>query len=344
MNLKTLSILASLLFVASIVVFINENKRGTELLSGSDYIKGLDIGKVQKIVLNFKDDKRITLTRDANKFVLEDHKLYPAALDKVNDLIYKIASIQVQERVVSNVGEDDLKKYELDEGSRKYLVELIDNDGKKTISFRVGKSYRGKGNYLYKEESGEVYLSQSSININSSYKGFIDTVLLDVKKEEIEQVRLNPDSDREIELKRKEEEFVVVAPQNRNFKNEKIEEYVQSFSAVQFDDYYSHAGSEVQKLNFDRDIKIQLKNRLIYKLSLAKNKEDYFIKLNALIGDIPKQVTVHKDDGKEKLQDIEAMVKAQGDAQRVNREKGSWVYKVDKSVYEKLAKDSKFFL
>ena len=46
----------------------------------------------------------------------------------------------------------------------------------------------------------------------------------------------------------------------------------------------------------------------------------------------------------QELQKIEDVIKAQGDAQRINMEKGAWVYKVNKSVYEKLAKDSKFFL
>ena len=131
MKLKTLSIATGILFVISIVVFINENRRGTDLLSGSDYIKGLDVGKVQKMVLSFKTEKKITFTRDANRFVLEDHKSYPAASDKVNDLIYKIASIRVKEKILSNAEEDDLKKYELDKQSRPYLIELYDNDGKK---------------------------------------------------------------------------------------------------------------------------------------------------------------------------------------------------------------------
>ena len=342
MKLKTLSIITSVLFALSLVVFVNENKRGTELLTGSDYIKGLDVAKVQQIVLHFQGEERITLTRDGNRFVLEDHKQYPAASDKVNDLIYHIASVQVKEKVVANASDDDLKKYELDDESRKYLIELFDNDSTKTVSFRVGKSYKGRGNYLYKDESKDIYLSQGSVRINSSHKDFIDTILLDIKEEDIEQVKLV--SDKEIELQRKEEEFILVAPQSAKFKKEKADEYIKNFSSVRFDDYYPHAEPQVRTLNFNKDIKIQLKNKLIYKVSLAKNKEDYFAKLNALIGDIPNQIVVNKNDGKEKLQNIEDMVKAQGDAQRVNREKGSWIYKIDKSVYENLVKDSTFFL
>ena len=48
MKLKTLSIFTGILFVASIFVYMNENRRGTDLLTGSDYVKGLDINKIQK--------------------------------------------------------------------------------------------------------------------------------------------------------------------------------------------------------------------------------------------------------------------------------------------------------
>ena len=53
MKLKNLSILTGLLFVISVFVFINENKRGTDLLGGSDYIKGLDVNKIQKNYIKF---------------------------------------------------------------------------------------------------------------------------------------------------------------------------------------------------------------------------------------------------------------------------------------------------
>lgn len=342
MKLKTLSIFTSILFFASIFVYTNENKRGTDLLTGSDYVKGLDINKIQKISLSFSGDKRITLTRDSNRFVLENHKSYPASTDKVNDLIYKIASIQVKEKVASGADEDDLKKYELGEDKRKYLVELFDNDGKKTVAFSVGKSHKGKGNYLFKEGKKEIYLSQENLWLNSSYKDFVNTVLLEVKKDDIEKVTLK--SDKNLEIIKKDKEFVVENPTDKKYKKEKAEEYAKSFSSVRFDDFYSLTEPKVQALNFDKDIKIKLKNKLIYKVSLAKDKDDHFVKLTALLEEAPKQFVVRQDDGKEELQKIEDVIKAQGDAQRINMEKGAWVYKVNKSVYEKLAKDSKFFL
>ncbi|EQC48638.1 PF14238 domain protein [Bacteriovorax sp. BSW11_IV] len=342
MKLKTLLIFTSILFVTSLFVYMNENKRGTDLLAGSDYIKGLDVNKIQKISLSFGDNKKITLTRDLNRFVLENYKSYPASVSKVNDLIYKIASIQVREKVSSDVSKDDLINYELSDDKRKYLVELFDNDGKKTISFVVGKSHKGKGNYLFREGKNEIYLSEESLWLNSSYKDFINTVLLEVKEEDIEKLWLT--SDKKLEIVKKDKEFVFEGPLDNKFKKEKAQKFAKSFSSIQFDDFYSLAEPMVQTLNFNKDIKIKLKNKLIYKISFAKEKEDHFVKLTALLDEEPRSFIIRQDDSKQELQMIEDVIKAQTEAQRINREKGPWVYKISKSVYENLAKDSTFFL
>lgn len=343
MNLKSLSAVTLALFIVSIFVYRAENHRGTDLQSGSDFIKGLDVSKIDKISLSFKEQKKITLTRDSDKFVLEDHSSYPAATDKVNDLIYKVASISVAEKVADGVSGSDLEKFELDEKGRKYLVEIFDNDGKKTVAFSVGKSKKGRGNYLLKEGGDVVYLSTTSLWINSSYKDFIDTVLLDISKDDIERIALKSDS--EIVFSKGEESFEPDPADTREFKKEKFDEYAAAFSSVRFDEFYPFNEEKVKDLTFDKDVKVQLKSKLVYKVSLAKSDEDeHFVKINALVENVPERIVVDPNASKEEIQKIDDMVKAQEKAGIINSQKGSWVFKVDKSVYEKLVKDSNFFM
>ena len=341
MNLKILSALTATLFVISLGVFYFENLRGTDLVEGSDYIKGLDIGKIQKISLSFSGNKNLTFNRDGSRFVIENHKSYPASTEKINDLIYKIASIQVKKKVTSKPSKDDLEEYKLDAKSRTYFVEIYDNDNKKTVSFYVGKSHKNKGNYLYKENGENVYLSKESIRLQSSYQNFVITQLLDVKKEEIEIIQLTT-TDTSIELAKKDKDFILVKPEKNNFKKDKAEDYFSQFSNLRFDEFYQYNDKEVQKLSFDKDIKIHLKNKLTYKLSLSKKKDDHFIKVNALINHIPNKITINTD--KEKLKEIGNMAKAQAIAKQFNLEKGTWIYKIDRSTFEKLDKKTKDFL
>lgn len=342
MKIQVLLALTLALFAGSLWVYQNENKRGTDLVSGSDYIKGLDVNQVQKIVLNFPKDQKITLSKDSNRFVLENYKSYPASTEKVNDLIFKIANIQVKKKISSNPDEEDLKNLGLDKESRKYLVEFFDTSENKAVSFTVGKSYKNNGNYLQKEGSKDIYLSDNSIWIDSSYKDFIDSFLIDLKKEDIVKVTLKNEDN--IELSKKEEGFILDSPQISDYKKEKVEEYIKSFESVNFEEYFQAKDQDVKDLKFETDIRIQLKNKLTYSLKLAENNKNYYAKINVLVEDLPEQVVINKDDDQEKLKDIENMMSAKENAQKINLEKGLWVYKLDKGTYESFVKSSKFFM
>jgi len=342
MKLKNLSIITIILCVISVFIFINENKRGADLILGSDYIKGFDVEKINKIIINSKDSKEIILSRDGNKFYVSSQKAYPAASEKVNDFIYKIASIQVEEKVASDANNADLKKYELGDQLRHHQIEFYGKDGKRAVSFQVGKIHKGKGNYLLKNGEKEVYLSMNILSLNYSYKDFVNTTLLDIEKDNINEVHLK--SDKEIELTKESRDFALVTPKAKKFKEEKIEEYYKSFNNIRFSDYFKPSDSEVKNLNFNKYVKIKLKNKLVYNISLAKNKDQYFVKLNILLDEMPKEIIIKRDDGKEKLQKIEDMLKARGDAEKMNLEKANWVYQIDKFIYEKMLKKEKFFL
>ena len=390
MKLKTLSIVTLVLFVLSLGVYYNENRRGTDLLSGSDYIKGLDIEQVQKIVLGPKGEEDIVLTRQGGGFVVESYKSYPARAEELNDLVYKIASIEVREKVASGVEGDALAQYELDEASDPYSVELFDGEGEKTVAFKVGGTRNNRGNYLLREGSGDVYLSQENLRLGSSYKDFIDTVLVDVAEADIERVGL--DSGSRIELARNAEgKLAVVSPRNRRTDDAKAEEYARGLRLLRFDDAFGPTAPVLEGLNFNRSLRIRMKNRLVYEVALARRGEDHFARVHASIdesgigqqasapsgggapgsggapseagapgsgGDAPDSGDGSADagasdagngsageaaQGQDAADGIEALVKAQGEAQRFNRVRRGWFYGISKETYEKVVKGAGFF-
>lgn len=345
MKLKKLSFLTSVLFVISILVYSHENKRGTDLLAGSDYIKGLDVNKIQKIVLSFQNEKKVILTRDSHRFLLKNHQYYPALNSKVNDLIYKIASIQVNEKIVSQPSQKDLDQYELSENKRKYFVQIYDNDDKEIVSFSVGKSYKGRGNYLYKSKQNDIYLSKKNLVLMSSYKDFIDTVLLNFNKEDVKKITLKyKDKDMKLEiLKDEKENFKAVDMQKKKIKSEKVKNYINGLQGINFDSYISSSSPTVNSLSFLKNVQVEFKNKLIYNLSLAQNENEYFVKISALLNESNSSLLINQNDGDEDLKKVQEVIDAQAQAQSFNMEKGSWVYKIKKSVYEKLAKEHNFF-
>ncbi|MCB0422026.1 MAG: DUF4340 domain-containing protein, partial [Bdellovibrionales bacterium] len=336
-----LSIITIGLFSISLVVYFNEHKRGVDLVAGSDYIKGLDIGKVQRIVMNFKEGKELILAREDQSFYIENHKSYPASTEKVNDLLFKIASIQVREKTDSRVSESDLKAYELDEKNALYRVSIFDNNGNKTVSFRVGKSHKGRGNYLFKEGGKDIYLSADTLFLRSSYTDMIDRLLLKIDEKEIDKISV--DTGKKVELVQEEGRFKIVPSKKNTVDEAKIKDFVSVVKNLSFEEYFKPDEPEVRNLDFNEDIRVQLKNKLIYKVSLAQENDKYFLRLNALVDELPNEVVVDKDADKETLDHIEGMVKAQGDAQRLNTEKGRWIYSISKSTFEKMVNEPKNF-
>ncbi len=343
MKLKTLVISTVSLFMISLIIFFNENKRGSDLVSGSEFIKGLDVSKIHKIVLTGTENKKVVLIRDNDRFLVENKKGYFASSDKINDVVYKIASLQVREKVSEKSNEEDLKKYQLDPNSRSYLVEVFDNDDKKTVSFSVGKNYKGKGNYLIKSSSDDIYLSQTPFGIELDTSFYINSNLISLNKNEIEKIEIK-DSKNEFLINASGEKITLEGVKKKKVKEEKLKECLDAFSSVKFKDFYNSSDEKVRDLQFNKTSRIHLKNGLIYALSFSKLKDDIYVKVNALTNEIPKQIVVNQDDGQDKLKNIQNMVEAAGIATRVNTEKGSWIYSINENIYQKIAPKIDFFL
>ena len=313
MSLKNICIFTGILFILSLVVYFNENKRGTGLLLGAPYITGLDLEKIQKIELDFKGDDDIILTKQEDAFFLEKHKNYPADSGKVNDLLYKISSIEIKEQITSNANDQNIKDYELSEELKRVAITLYDHTGKKILSFRIGKEHSGKGNYLLKNGEKAVYLSTNPLYIGSSPESFIEKNLLAVNEKDIQQVLINS--------KKKKEK----------------ENYANHLANLVFQEYFTKTDSKIRDLRFTNNVSVHLKNKLIYNIAFAKKGDDHFVKINASVDEtIPKEVIIRKENAKEDIQNAGNIFKTQSKARLFNKRKSNWIYKIYKSSYENL--------
>ena len=190
----------------------------------------------------------------------------------------------------------------------------------------------------------DVYLSQNSIHFSSSYLDFVDKFIVDIEKDDIESLSVKVGDGEPLEMEKKDKNFVL-KPEVMEFKKEEVEGYFSKFSRLRFDEFYKFNEDDVRGLSFDSDIKVYLKNKLIYKLSLSKKKDDHFLKVNALTQNIPNEITLNRFEAidKEKIQEIEDMTQARVRAEQFNLNKGSWVYKVSPSIFEDLVKKKKDF-
>ncbi|MCY4523795.1 MAG: DUF4340 domain-containing protein, partial [Halobacteriovoraceae bacterium] len=227
MKLKNLVITTASLFIISVTIHIYENIQGKGLISGSDYIKGLNPSDIHKIVLIPSKKEQISFIRERKGFLIESHKSFPASNAKINDLIYKIASIQISEEVSKDPSEEELKKHQLLEEDNLFKIIIFDNNKEETVSFYVGKKHKRKGNYLYKKSDDYIYLSNAFVSFPSSYKDFIDTNLMRVNAKQIERISLA--SDKNMEMRQKDGKYLLLTPKSK-FDEKKIESYFKNFT------------------------------------------------------------------------------------------------------------------
>ncbi|HAZ11313.1 MAG: hypothetical protein A2X86_20455 [Bdellovibrionales bacterium GWA2_49_15] len=326
MTLKKIILLTLCLFVASLIVYFVENKRGTDLVADAELIKGLDVSAIYRVEIKFKGDQGINMVREENLFVLKDHKGHPASMERLNDLIFNLANIQVREKVEDSASEHDLKNYGLDAGGRVALVQIYGQKGDKLLGLTVGKNYKTFGNYVQKEGQSGVYLSSEQIHLSSIYKDYIETRLLQIPSEDIAKVE------------------VQINGKKGPVKKEKTQDYFTTFNVVAFDDYFRPDESDVRGLNFVDEVKVFLKNKLTYRLSFARAGEKSFLKVHALLDEMPDQIEIKKTDSPERLKEIDGMARAQAEAQHFNILKAPWIYRIDENTAKKILKDPKDIL
>ena len=339
MSLRNLSFITLGLFLLSVAVYINENRRGSDLLAGSYYITGLDVGQIGRIVISPKEGEAITLAKEGEGFVLQSHKSYPAATDRINELLFQLTGLEVAEKVAEGASEEDLKAYELDGESRRYSVSILSGEGQELVGLSVGKSYRGQGDYLLKNGEEDIYLSAASLGVGTTYKSFVDTALFSISSEEVEHLELT--SNRAMVFEGEGGDLKILGPRNRNFKKEKIDEYVIGLGTLRFEDVFAMGDAEVQGLTFDKNLTVRLSEGLIYRAMFAKKGEDHWVRVVASVHE--EQTAAPQGEASGTAPSVEAIVLAQSRAERMNRQHGPWIYKVSQSTFERMIKDAGFF-
>lgn len=329
MNLRNLTLLSVFLFLIAVSVYWNENRRGMDLVAGSEFVKGLDLSKVAKIELGFSEGKKIQLKKDSNQYILENYKSFPADAKKINDLIYKIASIEVAEKITETTSEEKLSGFELGKEMPKYSVKILDASGRSLASFRVGRSLHGKGNYLLKEGSNTVYLSKNSLWINNSYKDFINDILIDIEKNKIKRVDIAGKKT----LLKKDKKWLI-EKSKKELEKEKVEKLEKLVSRLRFKEVFAPTEPSVQSVQFEKDLKLELENELKYSLSIGKKDKKTFLKVYASAESLPEKIQIKQDAQDADFMKVSDIIGVKTQAEDFNRRRASWIYEVDEEVEE----------
>lgn len=338
-----LSVLAIVLLGLSVWVFQLQHRRPTDLVLGQEFLPGLDVEKVSKIVIEGDSGKnKLILTRQENHFVLENFNEFVLDTEKINDFMYKVSSITVATKATSSKDYQDQVKV----SDKKFESKLtfFDGKGEKLTEFFIGDSGKPKGQYLRMANKEDVYLSEEFLHFSADKDQFINKELIKVNDKSLASVEVKS-AQEEIKIVKEKDNFKLVEPAlaASNADESKIKNFISNLNSISFDDFIPQADESVKNLDFNQVMRIMLDDQTTYMLKTAQKDSKYYISLQMNLKDVPEEVEIDQNDQADKLAKVDQMIKKSAQAKEFNEKHGNWVYTVSKYVFDNLFKNSKEF-
>jgi hypothetical protein len=330
--IKKLTTLTIILFAASLLLHLNDSQVSNDLASGSDFIKGFNPAQANKIIIKKENSEALTLRRLNQSYVMSEHYNYPAENDKINVLLFKIADIKVLELISKSKG--DFEKYNLTDDKSKIEVQVYNNQEELMLNFLIGKDKNNKGQYIRFKDKKDIYLTDSLLSFSTDMDSYIKKTINIQESKNIQNVNASLNGNN-IEIVKKDNNYKLTK-KNKSIKDDEVKDYVSKLGSVTFQNVKPRNSAESASLNFDQQLSIIDKNKIITSIEIASHSKKYFVRLSSSIKDAPKEVSLGKNDSDEKLKNIDEMIKAQQKSQEFNLKHSGWVYEVSENTFNNL--------
>jgi len=317
---------------AGLAILQTQMGRGvhTADFSSSPLVEGLDIEAVSAIqVTSEEGSKTLQLTKQEDQFVVADKDNYPANVSKINDLISNCLDIRTTEKITSNP--DNHADLKVTESTARYGVAFLDSDAKPIVTVLLSDNDpETKVAYARLLSSDDVYAIQSSPWLATGPMDYIDTQLLKVSNDKINNVAVktpdgsyvlsSPQDSSDIQLEK--------MPEGKQYKETVYKTVFGVLNDLRFDDVTKESNAP-EGLNFDFTYTCKLYDLTVYKLSIAKEDDKTFVKISAdFLDKTPVEKTVGEVESDEELKKKEAKLLATDAVKEFNAVHEGWIYRI----------------
>jgi len=203
-------------------------------------------------------DHALTLTKDQNLWTVKEHDDYPAAIDKVRELVLGVANLKRVEPKTrkpenySRIGLQDVT----DDGAKSTEITMIAGSDKKLVDLIIGDSKPAKGDasqqsyYIRTADDPQSWLADGKLPDKWEPKDWLDIDIVELNRDRIEQVKVNHDDGEVVFIHRD-------SPEVRDFTLESLQAGEQvtapyevnniatTFTKMTFDDVSKAANADV---------------------------------------------------------------------------------------------------
>lgn len=327
---QILLVLAIALFGLSAFTYRESVVRAERFERGQKFLSNLNPDEIAVVEVT-KGSETTRLRRDGERFVVVTAEGYRAKNDAVNRFIRDVLELGLEKEVGS--GESLRKELELEPSGENTLEVAFKNaTDKEMVRFLVGKAFdNGSGNYLLRTDTddGEIYLSSSRVYLSTQADDFLDKDLLDVKNEEIRQIR---GADFVIEA---QEGSLELADQPAGKKaSSKLASVKSVLTGLRFTKHHLADAPEVQGLRFDRVVEVDLDDDSGYRVAVAERDDKHYLQVTAYHN--TDRVMIARDADEEEVKETADVLQRVDEVNDFNAYHGSWIYEVSEGAADKV--------
>ncbi len=207
-NKLTLFTLITIVTIILATVFVNLRAPQTEKEKPLFFPELKDnIDQVAKISIQSFDDT-LNLSKQGNKWLVDEYDGYPALTDKVNNAVLELADLKLNspktalERLYPRLGVEGPITAE----STSKLLTINNVQNETMVNMIVGNPRRSStaknrpGLYVRKQDDQQSYLVDGRLELSAKLKNWIERSLLDIPAEDIQRVTIRHDDGEQFSL------------------------------------------------------------------------------------------------------------------------------------------------
>ena len=275
MKLRTLVISVAILAVLSAVAFLLQRPSrpaNQDARLGQPVFDAKILEKAARIRLA-DQGKTVLLTRQADgRWIDSSYFDLPADLSKLSRFIDDLATAKVQRLVTRNP--ETLARLEFKDTS----IALLDSSDKDLWRLTLGKNAEGGGRFVKFGDAATGYLANFSLFLDSEAKNWADSLLVNLKPEDIAAVEVGFAEGAPVVATRAKKEDAWSAektPAGQRLKGDRITSLLSSFSNLRFQDTSDLGDANVEAARqHSRTLKLTTFDHKTFTIQLGRKPEE----------------------------------------------------------------------
>jgi hypothetical protein len=236
MKLKVLLLSVAILAALSAVAYFLQRSPQPSNADARVGQSTIDVKAVEKAArIRLTDQgKTVLLARQPDgKWLVPSYYDIPAEFAKLSRFIDDLSASKIQRLVTQNP--DRLARLEFKDSA----IALLDSDDKVLWILTLGKDAEGGGRFVRFDDEKKGYVATLALFIDSTAKNWADTLLVDLKPDEISGVEIAFDDGAPVAATREKKEgswVAAAAPSGQRIKGDRIASLVSSLTSLRFED------------------------------------------------------------------------------------------------------------